>query len=75
MDTVELDGSGFKAHVVQGARVKKGQLLLSFDIESIKSAGYSVTTPIIVTNTNKYHSVNTIASGKVNLEENLLEIG
>lgn len=75
MDTVELDGSGFKAHVVQGARVKKGQLLLSFDIESIKLAGYSVTTPIIVTNTNKYHSVNTIASGKVNLEENLLEIG
>lgn len=74
MDTVELDGVGFHAHVVQGARVKKGQLLLSFDIESIKSSGYSVMTPIIITNSGNYQSVNPIASGKVNLEQNLLEI-
>ncbi|MEW4355140.1 beta-glucoside-specific PTS transporter subunit IIABC [Streptococcus pneumoniae] len=49
MDTVALNGDGFTAHVTQGSRVRKGQLLLTFDIEKIKEAGYPVTTPVIVT--------------------------
>ncbi|GGE32179.1 beta-glucoside-specific PTS transporter subunit IIABC [Streptococcus himalayensis] len=49
MDTVALNGEGFTAHVTQGSRVRKGQLLLTFDIEKIKAAGYPVTTPVIVT--------------------------
>lgn len=74
MDTVELDGKGFTAHVVQGSKVKKGQLLLSFDIEAIKEAGYSVVTPVIVTNSADYQTVETVASGSIELGQNLLDI-
>lgn len=74
MDTVELDGKGFTAHVVQGSKVKKGQLLLSFDIEAIKEAGYSVVTPVIVTNSADYEAVETLASGQIDLGQKLLDI-
>jgi PTS system beta-glucosides-specific IIC component len=54
MDTVQLEGKGFEAKVAQGDKVKKGQVLVTFDIEAIKEAGYSVETPVIVTNTGDY---------------------
>lgn len=74
MDTVELDGKGFTAHVVQGSKVKKGQLLLSFDMEAIQEAGYSVVTPIIVTNSADYQAVEVLAEGQIDLGQNLLDI-
>lgn len=54
MDTVQLEGQGFEAKVAQGDKVKKGQVLVTFDMDAIKAAGYSVETPIIVTNTGDY---------------------
>jgi PTS system glucose-specific IIA component len=48
MNTVSLKGEGFTAHVASGDKVKKGQLLLEFDIDYIRQAGYSVVTPIVV---------------------------
>lgn len=57
MDTVELNGDGFETFVKQGDTVKKGDLLVKFDIDKIKEAGYSVTTPIVITNTNDYLDV------------------
>lgn len=54
LDTVQLDGKYFEAHVLQGEHVKKGQKLVTFDIEAIQNAGYSVETPIIVTNAEDY---------------------
>jgi len=74
MDTVELDGKGFTAHVVQGSKVKKGQLLLSFDMEAIQEAGYSVVTPVIVTNSADYQAVEVLAEGQIDLGQNLLDI-
>lgn len=74
MDTVALEGQGFTAHVTQGSKVKKGQLLLSFDIEAIKEAGYPVTTPIIVTNTADYAKVDVVAEGQVEVGTQLLEL-
>ncbi|WP_419954632.1 beta-glucoside-specific PTS transporter subunit IIABC [Neobacillus niacini] len=50
MDTVQLEGKYFKAHIAQGEYVKKGQLLIEFDIEQIKKAGKPLTTPVVVTN-------------------------
>ncbi|MFQ7235828.1 MAG: PTS glucose transporter subunit IIA, partial [Enterococcus hulanensis] len=41
-------------HVEQGAKVKRGDKLVSFDIEAIEAAGFSVETPVIVTNTADY---------------------
>lgn len=50
MDTVALNGEGFKPMAKEGDKVKKGQLLLKFDIKLITSKGYSLVTPMIVTN-------------------------
>ena len=57
MDTVKLNGQGFTPKVKQGDKVKKGDLLLEFDIDFIKAQGYPVDTPIIITNTDKYADV------------------
>lgn len=50
MDTVQLEGKGFRPLAADGDRVKKGQKLLEFDIAQIKEAGYSLVTPVLVTN-------------------------
>lgn len=54
MDTVNLDGKGFEAHVTQGDHVRAGDKLISFDISAIREAGYPVETPVIVTNQDTY---------------------
>lgn len=50
IDTVKLDGQHFTAHVKQGDRIKRGDLLVEFDKDAIKAAGYETQTPVIVTN-------------------------
>lgn len=50
MDTVSLDGKGFTAKAKSGEKIKKGQLLLEFDMEYIKSQNLPLTTPVVVTN-------------------------
>lgn len=57
MNTVKLDGLHFNAKVKQGDKVKKGDVLLEFDIEAIKAAGYSMITPVIVTNSDQYADI------------------
>ncbi len=57
MDTVKLDGDGFTPKKQQGDKVKKGELLLEFDIEKIKEAGLETTTPVIITNSDDYSDV------------------
>lgn len=49
VDTVKLNGKFFKAHVKDGDTVKKGQLLVEFDLEQIKKAGYETTIPMLFT--------------------------
>ena len=51
LDTVNLKGEHFTAHKQQGDKVKAGELLLEFDMEAIKAAGYDVITPVIICNT------------------------
>lgn len=57
MDTVRLDGKYFKAHIKDGDIVKKGDLLVEFDKEAIKSEGYDIITPVIITNSANYLDV------------------
>jgi len=57
LGTVALDGQHFESHVVDGMRIKKGDLLLTFDIEAIKAAGYEVVTPVVITNSADYEKV------------------
>ena len=56
MDTVNLEGQGFTAHVKQGDSVQAGDRLISFDIKQIKAAGYVIETPVIVTNQNDFQA-------------------
>lgn len=53
IDTVELKGEGFTALVEEGQHVKAGTPLLEVDLEKIKAAGKSTTTPFVVTNTDQ----------------------
>lgn len=57
MDTVNLEGKYFTPLVKVGDRVKAGQEILHFDLEKIKAAGYSLITPVVVTNTDAYTDV------------------
>lgn len=59
INTVELNGAGFKTHVEQGAAVKKGDLLVEFETEEIEKAGYDSTVIFIVTDTEKEVEIHT----------------
>ena len=74
IDTVKLGGQHFTAHVKTGQKVKKGDLLISFDLETIKAAGYLCTTPMIVCNTDDYAAVKTLAAGTVAPGQDLLQV-
>ena len=74
IDTVKLGGKHFEAHVAPEQTVKKGDLLVSFDMDAIKAAGYPLTTPMIICNTDDYASINTLATGSVNHDVDLLSV-
>ena len=65
LDTVKMNGEGFKGHVKSGDHVKKGDLLLELDLEKVKAAGYDTITPMIVCNTPDYASVEALAGKEV----------
>lgn len=73
INTVELDGKYFTTHVKDGDLIKKGDILLEFDISKIKEAGYDITTPIIVTNGDEFSNINTKKLGKVSIGEKIME--
>lgn len=50
IDTVELEGEGFKALARQGQRVKKGDPIVMVDKELVKGRGYCLITPVVITN-------------------------
>ena len=50
IDTVKLDGEGFRSLVSQGDRVQTGQLLIEVDLDFVKERVPSTVTPIIFTN-------------------------
>lgn len=63
IDTVKLGGKYFTAHVQNGQQVKTGDLLLSFDADKIRQAGYQLTTPLIVCNSEDYSKMEPLAYG------------
>ena len=57
IDTVNLQGKYFSPQIQVNEEVKKGQLLLTFDLDKIKEEGYDTTTPIIITNSKNFSSI------------------
>ncbi|WP_340399260.1 beta-glucoside-specific PTS transporter subunit IIABC [Paenibacillus sp. FSL H8-0079] len=74
VNTVRLKGKHFEKQVQEGDRVERGQLLLLFDIEQIKAAGYITTTPVILTNSYKYLDVLKTAEAEVKNEDYLMTV-
>ncbi len=73
LDTVQLNGNHFITHTTVGSRIEKGQLLIEFDINAIQKAGYEVTTPVIVTNQDKFDVV-TLGGKQTKVGEQLFEL-
>ncbi|MBP3205837.1 MAG: PTS glucose transporter subunit IIA [Lachnospiraceae bacterium] len=73
INTVELNGEGFTAHIADGERFKRGQTLITFDKAFIESKGYKTVTPVIITNPDDYVEVKTAANGTVEFLDKLIE--
>ncbi|RSV85567.1 PTS beta-glucoside transporter subunit IIABC [Klebsiella aerogenes] len=74
IDTVKLDGVPFTAHVKEGDRVQAGDLLLEFDRQAILDAGYDLATPIIISNSDDYRSVEIVSTSVVDAGQPLLSV-
>lgn len=74
LDTVQLNGDGFTLHCKMGDPVKKGSLLLEFDMEKIEKAGYSLTTPVLVSNMTNFVSLKSSQKSQVKAGDTLLTI-
>lgn len=72
MYTVQLEGKGFKPLVAVGNSVKKGQRLLEFDIKLIEAEGYSLVTPVLITNSDEFKEVLSAKTERVKAGENLI---
>lgn len=73
IDTVKLGGKYFEPLVKVGDKVTRGQQLIRFDLDAIKEAGYKVTTPMIVCNTDDYSSIKPLRTGTIHAGDDFLE--
>ena len=64
----------YETHVTNGQKVRKGDLLVTFDMDGIKAAGYKLTTPMIVCNTDDYRAVKPLATGTVKAGQDFMEV-
>ncbi|MDN6568407.1 MAG: beta-glucoside-specific PTS transporter subunit IIABC [Tetragenococcus halophilus] len=74
MDTVQLNGEHFSSSVAEGQEVKQGDTLVNFDVEAIQQAGYSVVSPIIVTNTDSFKQVASEKSRHVEPNDTIITV-
>lgn len=74
IDTVSLGGVGFKKIVSPGERVKKGDLILQFDLAHIRSKGLDTTTPVIITNSEDLHQAISVNALALNVGDTLLTL-
>ncbi len=74
INTVELKGQFYHVHVKDGDQIKTGQLIAEFDMEDIGRAGYNLTTPVIVNNTDDFKSIDMVKTGNINEREPMLQL-
>lgn len=74
LETVALKGQYFTVHVANGQRVKKGDLLMEFDIQAIKAEGYRVITPMLVCNSNNFGTFKTATGKTVSAGDVVIEL-
>lgn len=74
INTVNLGGVGFEAKVGEKAGIRTGNLLLTADMDSIKRAGYSTVTPIVICNPNECKEIIYMTPGKVNKGDVIMRV-
>ena len=74
LDTVKMNGEGFEGYVKAGDKVKKGDLLLTVDLEKVKAAGYDIITPMLICNTADYAAVEAMAGKDVQAGDDVLSV-
>ncbi len=74
IDTVKLGGKYFTSHVSDGQSVRRGDLLLSFDMKAIKNEGYKLTSPVVVCNSDEYAKIETVIDGDTRVGADLLRL-
>lgn len=68
IDTVRLDGTHFELHVTQDQKIEPGDVLITFDMESIQAEGYDIITPVIFTNLSEERQI-TIDQDQISVSE------
>lgn len=69
LDTVQLEGKGFRQVAKEGQRLKKGDLILDVDIVFLQKKGYAIETPMVITNSDEFYvKVNKLANVSTNTE-------
>lgn len=74
IDTVQLDGKHFYPKVGEGQKVSRGELLLEFDIDEIQKSGFSIHTPVIISNSDEYQDVKKSDIEEIDFNEELLRV-
>ncbi|MCD3218056.1 PTS glucose transporter subunit IIA, partial [Clostridium botulinum C] len=74
IDTVQMEGRGFKAFVSQGDKVKAGDKLLEVDLDLVRKEAKSAITPIIITNSAQLKSIEILKDGDIKNKENILKV-
>ena len=60
LETVTLKGEGFEQLVQAGTKIKAGTPIMKVDREYIKSKGFSLITPVLITNTDNTKSITSV---------------
>ena len=74
IDTVKLAGKYFEVYIKDGQKIRKGDLLISFDIAAIKKEGYDVTTPVVICNSDDYERIEPVAGENISAGEKILAL-
>lgn len=73
LDTVKLEGKYFKAVAREGQRVKKGDIIIEFDLDAVKQEGFDTITPILIINSDDYKAITPVRMGEINIGQQLMK--
>ncbi len=74
LDTVNLKGQHYNVVAKNGDKVKKGDLLLEFDMAAIQAAGYDIITPVVICNSSDFETFQTHVDKDVAVGDTVIEL-
>lgn len=74
IDTVQLNGEGYRYAIEKDQRIEAGDTLIEFDLEAIAAKGYATITPVVVTNSNDYGDIISVNQTEVSLGDKIIQV-